>query len=72
MDQYDMVEKYIANESSYITNDKEYNLDGYDLKDIPDRCKTIEICQIACKNNGSNLRYVPDSCLTLEMCQIEI
>ena len=43
----------------------------YNLKYVPEKFKTVEMCNIAVKDNGYALIYVPEEFKTLDMC-IEI
>ena len=43
-----------------------------DLRFIPDRLKTPELCELAVKNNGFTLSYVPENLKTKELCELAI
>lgn len=44
---------------------------GHLLRYVPDKCKTIEMCESAIMGNNSNdaLKYVPKHYLTLDLCK---
>jgi hypothetical protein len=43
-----------------------------DIKYIPEKYLTPEICELAVKNNGWALRYIPKELITQELCNIAI
>ena len=41
------------------------------IKDIPNSCKTIEICRLGLRSR-QDFEYVPNSCKTIELCKIAV
>jgi hypothetical protein len=47
-------------------------LDGSELKYVPENLKTQELCKLAVQKNGLAIRYVPENLKTEEICQIAV
>jgi hypothetical protein len=45
---------------------------GGDLKDVPEKLKTYELCMTAVKQNGWNFEYVPEKHKTFELCMAAV
>ena len=46
--------------------------EGANLKYVPDKLITPELCKIAVAESGYALKYVPDKFKTLELCKIAL
>jgi len=47
-------------------------LDGSELKYVPENLKTQELCKLAVQNSGVAIRYIPKEFITDEICRIAI
>ena len=62
-----------------LEKDKEYHKwleavdwKGSELKNVPDKYKNYEICELSVTKHGLNLKYVPEELITQELCELVV